>query len=136
MPTIWIAILGAVVAGWFVQLFLTLKQAEAFNKQVVALRRHGTATVGVSGKRYRGGRAYVALAVDDNRIVRDAISLSGWTTFARGKAIPALVGVKASVLKGDQEIPGVTKQQRGAAREALVLLDRERRRPAVQAPSA
>jgi glucitol operon activator protein len=125
-----ILVLAAVVAGWLVQLYLTFQQSTAFNKQVVGLRKQGTVTVGVAGRRYRGGRAYVAMAVDDHRIVRDAITLSGFTTFARGRSLPALVGVKASLIKGDRHIPGLTHQQRDAAREALVLLDHERRRPA------
>ena len=81
-------ILAAVVAGWFVQMYLTYQQSMAFNAQVRGLRSAGTVSVGASGKRYRGGRAYVAVAVDDRRIVRDALVLSGWTTFARGKAAP------------------------------------------------
>ena len=55
----------------------------AFNRQVLRLRASGTVSVGHGGKRYRGGRAYVAIAVDDHGIVRDAISLRG---FARPPA--------------------------------------------------
>jgi DNA-binding transcriptional regulator of glucitol operon len=133
MPASMVLVLAAVVAGWLVQLYLTFKQSEAFNKQVVHLRRQGTVTVGAAGRRYRGGRAYVALAVDERRVVVDAITLSGWTTFARGRRLPTLVGVKANQIKGDRHVPGLTNQQRDAAREALVLLDHERRRPAAVA---
>jgi len=135
MPTSMLIVLAAVVAGWFVQLYLTFKQSEAFNKQVVHLRKQGTVTVGVAGRRYRGGRAYVALALDDRGVVADAITLSGWTTFARGRQLSALVGRKVTQIKGDREIPGLTKQQRDAAREALVMLDHERRRPTAPAPT-
>ncbi len=132
MPSSMLLVLAAVVAGWLVQLYLTFQQSAAFNRQVVHLRRQGTVTVGAAGRRYRGGRAYVALAIDDRKVVVDAITLSGWTTFARGRALPALVGVRTSVVKGTQDIPGLTHQQRDAARAAVLLLEQERRQPSVQ----
>ncbi len=122
-------ILAAVVAGWFVQMYLTYQQSTAFNAQVRGLRKAGTVSVGASGKRYRGGRAYVAVAVDDHRIVRDALVLSGWTTFARGKALPVLVGAKANQVLGKRDYPGLSKQQREAARQAVELLGRGGGRP-------
>jgi DNA-binding transcriptional regulator of glucitol operon len=115
-------LLAAVVAGWLVQMYLTLRQSTAFNKRVVELRSQGTVVVGVAGRRYRGGRAYVALALDDHRVVRDALTLQGWTTFARGNPLPALVGVRASKLAGPRDVPGLTPQQRDAARMAVVSL--------------
>jgi glucitol operon activator protein len=122
MPTAFV-LLAAVVAGWLVQMYLTYQQSMAFNDQVRRLRRSGTVSVGVAGKRYRGGRAYVALAVDDHAIVRDALTLSGWTTFARGKALPGLVGAKVNQVQGDRDYPGLTSQQREAARQAVALLE-------------
>jgi DNA-binding transcriptional regulator of glucitol operon len=106
-------ILAAVVAGWFVQMYLTYQQSTAFNAQVRGLRRAG----------------YVAVAVDDRRIVRDALVLSGWTTFARGKALPVLVGAKANQVLGNRDYPGLSKQQREAARQAVELLGRGGGRP-------
>ena len=117
-------LLAPVVAGALVQSFLTYRQAMAFNGDVRRLRDSGTVSVGVAGKRYRGGRAYVAVAVDDHRIVRDALTLSGWTTFARGKALPPLVGAKANQILGNRDYPGLSKQQREAARQAVELLGR------------
>ena len=73
-----LVLLAAVVAGWVVQVYLTYQQSMAFNRSVTALRKHGTVSVGVAGRRYRGGRAFVAIAVDDHGKVADAISLSGW----------------------------------------------------------
>ncbi len=59
------------------QLYLSYQQSMSFNRQVTALRRDGTVSVGVAGRRFRGGRAFVAIAVDDHGIVRNAISLRG-----------------------------------------------------------
>ena len=114
-------ILAAVVGGWMVQMYLTYQQSMAFNRQLTALRRHGTVSVGVAGRRYRGGRAYVALALDTHGIVRDAITLSGLTTFARGRRLEGLVDVKPSRIRSDQPLPGVSPQQHEAARQALEL---------------
>ena len=122
-------ILAAVVAGWFVQMYLTYQQSMAFNAQVRGMRGAGTVSVGASGRRYRGGRAYVAVAVDDHRIVRDALVLSGWTTFARGRALPVLVGAKANQVLGSRDYPGLSTQQREAARQAVELLGRGGGRP-------
>ncbi|MCD4526516.1 transcriptional regulator GutM [Nocardioides sp. cx-173] len=112
----------AVVAGWLVQLYFTYQQSMAFNRRVRELRKSGTVTVGVAGKRYRGGRAFVALAVDDHQIVRDAISLRGFTTFARARPAPALFDVKVSHILGDRDFPQLTRQEREAARTAVSLL--------------
>ena len=115
-------LLAAVVLGWIVQAYLTYQQSVAFNDQVRALRRSGTVSVGVAGNRYRGGRAYVAVAVDETKVVRDALTLSGWTTFARGRSLPALVGARVNQVKGDRDFPGLSTQQREAARQAVTLL--------------
>jgi len=122
-------LLAAVVGGWIVQMYLTYQQSMAFNRQVRTLRQSGTVSIGAGGKRYRGGRAYVALAVDEHKIVRDALTLSGWTTFARGRALPALVGAKANQVLGERDYPGLSKQQRQAARQAVELLGRGGGRP-------
>jgi glucitol operon activator protein len=114
-------ILAAVVAGWVVQLYLSYQQQMAFNGRVKQLRASGTVSVGSGGKRYRGGRAFVAIAVDDRGIVRDAISLSGFTTFARARPAPALFDLKLNAIRGDKAIPQISRQQREAARQAALL---------------
>jgi len=115
-------LIGAVVAGWMVQTYLTYRQSMAFNRQVAGLRSRGTISVGVGGNRYRGGRAFVAIVVDDRGIVRDAVVLSGWTTFSRGRSLPALQGVRLNKIRGDAPLPGLTKPQRAAARHAAELV--------------
>lgn len=114
-------LLVAVVAGWIVQLYVTYQQSMAFNTQVRRLRTRGTVSVGAGGRRYRGGRAFVAIAVDDDGIVRDSLCLSGFTTFARGRGIPELLGLRLNVLRGEREIGGLSRAQREAARQAAEL---------------
>jgi glucitol operon activator protein len=114
-------ILAAVVAGWLVQIFFTYRQSMAFNDDVRRLRTAGTVSVGVGGNRYRGRRSFVAIAVDEGGVVRDAITLSGFTTFARSRPLPGLFDVKVSVLRGDRDIPRVSPSQRKAARQAAEL---------------
>ena len=116
-----ILLIVAIVAGWMVQMYLTYQQSMAFTRQVLALRSRGTGSVGVAGKRYRGGRAFVALAIDDHGIVRDAITLSGWTTFSRGRPLPALHGMKTSRIVAAKAVPGLSTQQLGAAQQAVDL---------------
>ena len=124
MPMSWILVLAAVVAGWIVQLMLSYRQSSAFNLAVRELRRSGTVSVGSAGRRYRGGRAFVALAVDDHGIVRDALSLSGWTTFARPRSVPWLVGLKVNQVRGDRDQPQLSHRLREAAREASTYYKR------------
>ena len=119
-------ILAAVVAGWAVQLYLSYHQSMAFNDQVRRLRTSGTVSVGSGGRRYRGGRAFVAMAVDEHGIVRDAITLKGFTTFARARPVPALFDLKVSVVRGDRAIPQLSRQQREAARQAALLFKQGR----------
>ena len=114
-------VIAAVVGGWMVQMYLTYQQSMAFNRKVLALRRSGTVSVGAGGKRYRGGRAFVALAVDDAGVVRDALVLSGWTTFNRGRRLDALVGIKARRIRAGKVLPGLTRQQQEAAAQAVDL---------------
>jgi glucitol operon activator protein len=114
-------ILAAVVAGWLVQIFFTYRQSMAFNDDVRRLRTAGTVSVGVGGNRYRGRRSFVAIAVDEGGVVRDAITLSGFTTFARSRPLPGLFDVKVSVLRGDRDLPRVSPSQRKAARQAAEL---------------
>ena len=115
-------LLGAVVAGWMVQLWLTLRQSKAYLHAVAQLRRSGdVVATGKAGKRYRGGTAFVSLATDGKRVT-GALSLSGFTTFARPKPLPALVGMRLGVLAGDRSIAGLTDSERDAAREAVRML--------------
>jgi DNA-binding transcriptional regulator of glucitol operon len=119
-------LLGAVVAGWLVQLWLTYRQSMSFNDDVRRLRPSGTVSVGSGGRRYRGGRAFVALAFDERGVVADAIQLKGFTTFARSRRFTEVLGLKASQLRGQRDVPGLSPKQREAVRQAAELF---RQRP-------
>ncbi len=114
-------IIAALVAGWLVQIFFTYRQSMAFNDDVRRLRGSGTVSVGVGGNRYKGRRSFVAIAVDEDGVVRDALTLTGLTTFARARPLPGLLDVKVSVLRGDRDLPHVSSSQRAAARQAAEL---------------
>jgi glucitol operon activator protein len=111
----------AVVAGWVVQLVLAYRQSMAFNDACRTLRRQGLVSVGVAGRRYRGGRQYVAIVADERGRVRNALTLRGFTTFARPRPLPALFDTRVTALRGDQAIPQLSRQQREAARQAATL---------------
>lgn len=125
---VWFWVIVALVAGWMVQMYVTYQQATSFNRQVLALRGQGTVSVGAGGRRYRGGRAFVAVAIDPRDVVVDAVTLQGFTTFARGRELPALRGQRVSRLDGDTDVPGLSRQQRLAARQAASLFLEARNR--------
>lgn len=115
-------LLAAVVAGMGVQAVLTLRQGRAFTAATRQLREHGAVAIGQGGRRYRGGRAYVALASDPAGVVTEAIVLRGWTTFARAEPLPAVRGKRLSRLAGSGDLPPLRPNEREAAREAAQVL--------------
>ncbi|SDF57028.1 transcriptional regulator GutM [Klenkia brasiliensis] len=117
----WAFLLIPVVLGSVLQLWLTSKQTTAWAQELRRLRPLGATAVGRGGKRYRGGVAFVAIAVADKRIT-GAFTLRGVTTFARPAALDALVGVRLSVVAGDRPIEGLTQPERAAARQAAEML--------------
>jgi DNA-binding transcriptional regulator of glucitol operon len=116
----------AVAAGWALQLWLTLRQTQAYLRSTAELRRHGAVATGKGGRRYRGGVAFVSLATDGTRVTA-AVSLRGWTTFARPAPLPHLTGVRLGALAGDGEIAGLRDNERAAARDAARTLRSARR---------
>lgn len=123
-------LLGAVVAGWALQTLLTYRQSATFRQDTAGLRGLGTVSVGAGGRRYRGGRAFVALAVDEAGRVRGALVLRGWTTFSRARPLSPVVGQRASKLAGPAQISGLDCTEREASREAATLLLHARTRRA------
>jgi len=115
-------LLGAIAAGMVVQSIFTIKQSNAFSAAVRELRTHGSVAVGGDGKRYRGGKAFVAVAADPNGRVTKAISLSGWTTFARPTELHQVHGLRLSQLRGEMPIQAVSTTERSALHQAADVL--------------
>lgn len=106
---------------WVFQLVLTYKQAMRFNDTLKPLRAQGRTVVGMGGKRYRGGRAFVAIAEKEG-IVVDARVMTGFTVFAAPKPCPELIGLSLTRLSQDGDIPGVSKKVKLAAQMAADTL--------------
>jgi DNA-binding transcriptional regulator of glucitol operon len=124
---------AAVVPGWLLQMWLTSRQTLAQVRETARLRALGSVAVGKGGRRYRGGVAFVSLATDGQRVT-GALSLRGFTTFARPVEVPALVGLRLGVVAGDRPLEGLKDNERVAAREAAGCL--RSARDAVQKPTA
>lgn len=120
--TLVVSIIGAIAAGIALQMYMTYKQTTAFSSAVRSLRQHGTVAVGGGGKRYRGGKAFVAIAADDRGRVTKAVSLTGWTTFARPVDLPNARGLRLSELRRDEPIPAIDPRQRDALQNAAQTL--------------
>lgn len=120
-------LLGAVVAGGVVQMLLSSRQSRAFARETATLRSNGQVCVGSGGRRYRGGRAFVALAVDERGTVRDALVLRGWTTAARARPLPEVLGCRVEPLARGQGPADLTGPAREAAQHAAELLLAARR---------
>lgn len=80
-------ILLVIAVMWALQLVLAYMQAKRFQADLRALRKLGTVAVGMGGRRYRGGRAFVALSADKNLLVVDGLVLRGFTVFAKSKTL-------------------------------------------------
>jgi DNA-binding transcriptional regulator of glucitol operon len=121
MPENIVQILLLIAAMWFLQLFLTYKQSMRFNDILKPLRLQGKTAVGLGGRRYRGGRAFVAIAQQDG-IVVDARLMTGYTVFAAPKDCPELKGLSLTLLASDDSIPGMKDKVRSAAQMAASTL--------------
>ena len=97
-------ILLVIAAMWASQLALAYLQAKRFQADLSSLRKLGTVAVGMGGRRYRGGRAFVALTVDGNEIVQDGLVLKGFTVFAKSRKLDNYIGFSLDdILSGKRE---------------------------------
>lgn len=117
-----LALLAAVVGGGVVQAFATSRQQRAFLADLERLKGYGRVAVGTAGRRYLGGKVYVALAADPGGVVTGALVLRGFTTFARARDLPVLLGHRVSRLSGESDVPGVAPAERLAAAVAATAL--------------
>ena len=83
----------------------------------------GMVATGMGGKRYRGGRAFVALAADDNNIVQDGLVLRGFTVFTKSKPLPKYKGFSLDeIISGTRVVEGEPQKVMDAAKHAAQLL--------------
>ena len=116
--------------AWAVQLYFAWKQAQRFQKQLETLKKSGTVAIGIGGKRYRGGRAYVALSANDKGVITDGLVLSGLTVIAKGQPFADYKGFLISeVISGDRVAvnrkPKVIEAAKMAAEHLQGFLDRK-----------
>jgi DNA-binding transcriptional regulator of glucitol operon len=110
---------------WIFQLWFAYRQSKNFQEDLRSLRKLGTMAVGMGGRRYRGGRAFVALTADENGIVKDGRVLRGFTVFARSKQLSAYTGFPiGQIASGDRVAEGEKKKvSEAAANSARYILD-------------
>lgn len=126
-PTWALLLLAAVVGGSVLQALASVRQQRAFAADLQRLKASGRVAVGRGGKRYFGGKVYVALAVDPAGVVQGALVLRGFTTFARARDLPVLIGHRVSRLATDVDVPGVAPAERQAVVEAATALKMARK---------
>lgn len=111
-------LLLVIAAMWVSQLALAFMQAKRFQADLKSLRMQGTSAVGMGGRRYRGGRAFVALTANDAGIIQDGLVLKGLTVFANSKKLSNYIGFSLDdIISGNRE--GVDEPRK--VREAAVM---------------
>lgn len=114
--TILTRLLLVIAAMWASQLALAYLQAKRFQADLSGLRKQGTVAVGMGGRRYRGGRAFVALTANEDEIVQDGLVLKGLTVFAKSKTLIDYKGFSLDdIISGNREGAGDPKKVREAA---------------------
>jgi DNA-binding transcriptional regulator of glucitol operon len=113
--------------AWAVQLYLAWRQAHRFQKQLASLRKSiegGIVAIGVGGKRYRGGRSYVALVANQDGVVSDGLLLTGITVMAKGKPFTDYKGFHIKeIISGDRVAANRKQKVTDAARMAAEHID-------------
>jgi glucitol operon activator protein len=109
-------LLLVIAAMWASQLALAYLQAKRFQGDLKALRAKGTVAVGMGGRRYRGGRAFVALAADQSGVIVDGLVLRGLTVFAKSRPLHSYTGFSIEeIISGNREVESDPKKIREAA---------------------
>jgi glucitol operon activator protein len=81
--------------------------------------------VGVGNAKARFGKGVILiLVVDENDVVKRALSMRGMTIFARFKEAPELAGMKIDELRNEEREGPYDKGTRLAARRAVEQIDR------------
>ena len=104
---------------WLFQLWFAYKQAKIFQEDIRGLRKQGTMAIGMGGRRYRGGRAFVALTCDDSGIVKAGMVLKGFTIFAKSKPLDKYTGFSIEeIASGNRKAEGEKKKVQEAAQSS------------------
>lgn len=111
----------AIAGAWVFQLYFSYQQAMRFNDTLMPLRQQGRTAVGLGGKKFYRGKAFVAIAHQGDTVV-DARVMKGFTIFARPVPMPELIGLSLTRLASDEKIPGLSDKVRGAAQMAATTL--------------
>lgn len=119
---------------WLLQLGLTWRQAMRFQKQVSALRSPGV-LVSIGMARSRFSKVYVALAVDADAVITDALTLGGRTVFATGTPEPGLMGLRLGPVAKGRLLQGVPELVARAATQAAGFIQGHRARKSLTPPS-
>jgi glucitol operon activator protein len=114
-------IFAAAAVMWVLQLFMTYRQSMRFNDVLKPLRAQGRVAVGLGGRYYKGGRAFVAIAEKGGEVV-DARIMTGATVFAKPRELPLLKGLSLAHLASDEPIAGLKDKARSAAQMAATTL--------------
>ena len=110
--------------AWAVQLFFAWRQAQRFQKDLAKLREKGIVAIGLGGRRYRGGRAYVALVANQEGIIQDGLLLTGMTVIAKGKPFTDYKGFHIKdIISGDRVASNRKPKVVDAARMAAEHID-------------
>ena len=88
----WALLVGLLAVMWALQMYLAYRQARAFMSEVRRLRGLGRTAIGVSSQSRIKRRVYVALAVDPDGRVVQAVKISGLTVWARPRMVDKLRG--------------------------------------------
>lgn len=113
-------------AAWAVQLFMAWKQAMRFQKDLSNLRKsidNGVTAVGLGGKRYRGGRAYVALVAGTDGVVQNGLILTGLTVTAKAKPFADYKGFHINEIISGNRVADRKEKVVAAARMAAEHID-------------
>ncbi len=112
-------LLLVIAAMWASQLALAYLQAKKFQADLRSLRQYGTVAIGMGGRRYRGGRAFVALAADENGMIVTGLVLRGLTVFAKSKPLNTYNGFSLTdIISGTRVVLGEPKKVQEATQMA------------------
>jgi len=85
--------------------------------------------IGVGGRRYRGGRAFVALTAGEDDLVKDGMVLKGFTIFARSQRLTTYTGFSIDeIASGDRIVLGEKRKVQEAAKSSAQHIVEHRER--------